>query len=58
MDDYCKIHFARVRKGPGTNPCQRCGKGINKKHRLCQNSPENSKGCTGPSKENSSGWLP
>ena len=37
MGDYCNIHLARLRKGPGTNPCQRCGKGVKNNYRLCQN---------------------
>ena len=31
----CKIHLARLRQGPGTQPCKECGKGIKNRFRLC-----------------------
>ena len=28
MGMHCKVHFARLRKGPGTCPCTGCGVGV------------------------------
>ena len=30
MGDYCQIHLTRLRKGPDTIPCQKCGEGFQK----------------------------
>ncbi|GFR91190.1 hypothetical protein ElyMa_004322400 [Elysia marginata] len=32
---YCKVHLARLRKGPGTTPCYVCGKGVRNRYRIC-----------------------
>ena len=32
---YCKIHFARLRRGSGIQPCMECGKGVKSRFRLC-----------------------
>lgn len=34
--EYCKIHLARLRKGPGTKPCKECGIGVSNKYQLCK----------------------
>ena len=35
IGNYCKIHLARLRQGPGTQPCKECGKGIKNRFRFC-----------------------
>ena len=35
IGEHCKIHLARLRKGPGTKPCQVCGKGVKNCYGLC-----------------------
>ena len=35
MGEYCKVHLARLRKGPGTKPCRVCGVGVKNKLSLC-----------------------
>ena len=36
LGDHCKIHLARLRKGSGTKPCIKCGKGVLNRFSLCQ----------------------
>ena len=36
MEQYCKIHLARLRKGPGTRECTGCGKGVKTNLSLCK----------------------
>ena len=36
MEQYCKIHLARLRKGPGTRECRGCGKGVKTNLSLCK----------------------
>jgi len=36
MGKHCRAHLARLRKGPGTRPCQKCGRGVKNIYRLCQ----------------------
>lgn len=36
LGDHCKIHLARLRRGPGTKPCIVCGKGVKNRFELCQ----------------------
>ena len=36
LGDYCKIHLARLRRGPGTQPCMVCGKGVKNRFKLCE----------------------
>ncbi|GFR59449.1 hypothetical protein ElyMa_001794300 [Elysia marginata] len=31
---YCKVHLARLRTGPGTQPCAVCGKCVKNRFRL------------------------
>lgn len=35
LGEHCKVHLARLRKGPGTQPCTGCGKGIKNSYKLC-----------------------
>ena len=35
LKDYCKVHLNRLRKGPGTQPCTVCGKGVKNRFKLC-----------------------
>ena len=32
---HCKVHLARLRKGPGTRPCTGCGVGVKNEYSLC-----------------------
>ena len=36
LGDHCKIHLARLRRGPGTQPCKACRKGVKNRFGLCQ----------------------
>ena len=36
LGDYCKIHLACLRRGPGTQPCMVCGKGVKNRFKLCE----------------------
>ena len=36
MGEYCGVHLSRLRKGGGTNPCIKCGKGTYNRFSLCQ----------------------
>ena len=36
LGDYCKVHLARLRRGPGTQPCMVCGKGVKNRFKLCE----------------------
>ena len=35
LGDHCKIHLARLRRGPGTQPCMVYGKGVKNRFGLC-----------------------
>ena len=35
LGDHCKIHLAHLRRGPGTQPCMVCGKGVKNRFGLC-----------------------
>ena len=35
IGEFCKVHLARLRKGGGTKPCKRCGKGVYNRFSLC-----------------------
>ena len=35
LRDHCKVHLARLRTGPGTQPCAICGKGVKNRFALC-----------------------
>ena len=36
MGEYCGVHLNRIRKGGGTNPCIKCGKGVYNRYSLCR----------------------
>ena len=36
IGEFCKVHLARLRKGGGTKPCIKCGKGVYNCLSLCQ----------------------
>ena len=36
LGEHCKIHLARLRQGPGTQPCTGCGRGVKNRFGLCQ----------------------
>ena len=35
MGEYCGVHLNRLRKGGGTTPCKKCGKGVYNRYSLC-----------------------
>jgi len=36
LGEHYRVHLARLRKIPGTRPCQKCGRGVKIFHQLCQ----------------------
>ena len=36
LGEHCKIHLARLRQGPGTQPCTGCGRVVKNRFKLCQ----------------------
>ena len=36
LGTHCKIHLARLRKGPPHQPCNKCGKGVTSATGLCR----------------------
>ena len=35
LGTFCKVHLNRLRKGGGTKPCKKCGKGVYNRYLLC-----------------------
>ena len=55
MGEYCGVHLNRIRKGGGTTPCIKCGKGVYNRYSLCSIVDAAGRDC-GYANEKSNDW--